>query len=141
MKILGLDLGTKTVGIALSDSLGLTAQGLETFVFTEEKYEVALDHIEAIVKKHHVTKIVLGYPKNMDGSIGERGQLSEQFKEHLESRLNIEVVLWDERMTTMIAEKILIHANVSRKKRKKVIDKMAAVVILQSYLDMRSNNS
>lgn len=141
MRILGLDLGTKTVGIALSDSLGLTAQGLETFVFNSEKYEEALAHIEKVVRQYDVNKIVLGYPKNMDGSIGERGKLSEQFKEQLEQRLEIEVILWDERMTTMIAEQILINANVSRKKRKKVIDKMAAVVILQSYLDMRSNNS
>lgn len=135
MRVLGLDLGTKTVGIALSDVLGITAQGIETFKFEEEQYEDALDYVCELVNKYDVTQIVLGYPKNMDGTIGERGHVSEWFKEELEKRLDIEVVLWDERMTTMIAEKILIHADVSRKKRRKVIDKMAAVVILQSYLD------
>lgn len=139
MRILGLDLGSKTVGIALSDALGFTAQGIETFVFPDNKYDVALKYVVETAKKHGVDKIVLGYPKNMNGSIGERGQISEKFKEQLQTHLNVDVILWDERMTTMMAEQILIDANVSRQKRKKIIDKMAAVVILQSYLDAFSN--
>jgi len=135
MRILGLDLGSKTLGIALSDALGLTAQGIETFIFTENNYQLAIERVAEIVKKEKVTKIVLGYPKHMNGSIGLRGQISEEFAKNLKDSLQIEVVLWDERMTTLEAERILISANISRQKRKKIIDKMAAVVILQSYLN------
>lgn len=135
MKILGLDLGSKTLGIALSDALGLTAQGIETFVFTDNNYQLALERVQEIVRKEKVERIVLGYPKHMNGTIGVRGQISEEFARKIRELLQIEVILWDERMTTMEAEKILISANISRQKRKKVIDKMAAVVILQSYLN------
>ncbi len=135
MKILGLDLGSKTLGIALSDALGLTAQGIETFVFAENNYTLPLKKIKEIVKDQPIDKIVLGYPKNMNGTIGERGKISEEFAKKLTDILHLPVILWDERMTTMEAEKILISANISRQKRKKIIDKMAAVVILQSYLN------
>ncbi|QVK19409.1 Holliday junction resolvase RuvX [Mycoplasmatota bacterium] len=135
MKILGLDLGSKTLGIALSDALGLTAQGIETFVFTDNNYQLALDRVVEFVKKEKVERIVLGYPKNMNGTIGPRGKISEEFAQKIRDALQIKVILWDERMTTMEAEKILINANMSRQKRKKIIDKMAAVVILQSYLN------
>jgi putative holliday junction resolvase len=135
MKILGLDLGSKTLGIALSDALGFTAQGIETYVFTENNYNLALNRVKELVNKEKVSKIVLGYPKHMNGTIGERGKICEDFAKKLKDSLKLDVVLWDERMTTMEAEKILIHANVSRQKRKQVIDKMAAVVILQSYLN------
>lgn len=135
MKILGLDLGSKTVGIALSDALGITAQGIETYIFPDDDYEQALNKIKEIVQKEGVKKIVLGYPKNMNGTIGPRGKISEEFANNLRNRLNVEVILWDERMTTVQAQKILIDANISRQKRKKIIDKMAAVVILQSYLN------
>ncbi len=137
MKILGLDLGTKTLGIAISDSLEITAQGVETFVFKENHLELAISKVKEIVSKEKVKKIVLGYPKHMNGSIGERAKISEQFANQLKDDLKIDVILWDERMTTKQAEKILINANISRQKRKKIIDKMAAVVILQSYLNSK----
>lgn len=137
MKILGLDLGSKTLGIAMSDALGFTAQGIETFVFPENHYIKALKYVEEIVKKEQIKTVVLGYPKNMNGSIGERASLSESFALKLKALIEVEVVLWDERMSTIMAQKILIDANVSRAKRKKVIDKMAAVVILQNYLDSK----
>jgi putative holliday junction resolvase len=137
MKILGLDLGSKTLGIALSDALGFTAQGIETFVFKDNQYDEAVKRVLEIVQKEKIKTIVLGYPKNMNGTIGERAMISEQFKEKLKAAMDVEVVLWDERMSTVMAEKVLINANVSRSKRKKIIDKMAAVVILQGYLDSK----
>lgn len=139
MRVLGLDLGTKTVGIAISDTLGLVAQGLETFTFKEERYEEALNYVVNLIRQYEVTTVVLGYPKNMNGTVGERGKVTEWFKDALENRIDVKVILWDERMTTMIAEQILLEADLSRRKRKKVIDKMAAVVILQSYLDAQYN--
>lgn len=141
MRVLGLDLGTKTVGIAISDTLGLVAQGLETFTFKEERYEEALNYIVNLIRQYEVTTVVLGYPKNMNGTVGERGKVTEWFKDALENRIDVKVILWDERMTTMIAEQILLEADLSRRKRKKVIDKMAAVVILQSYLDAQYNKN
>lgn len=135
MKLLGLDLGSKTLGVAMSDPLGFTAQGVETFVFPENQYQLAINRVVDVVKKEKILKIILGYPKNMNGTIGQRGKVSERFAKKLHEAIDIEVVLWDERMTTMEAEKILINANISRQKRKKIIDKMAAVVILQSYLN------
>ncbi|HEY8436505.1 MAG TPA: Holliday junction resolvase RuvX [Haloplasmataceae bacterium] len=141
MRVLGLDLGTKTVGIAISDTLGLVAQGLETFTFKEERYEEALNYVVNLIRQYEVTTVVLGYPKNMNGTVGERGKVTEWFKDALENRIDVKVILWDERMTTMIAEQILLEADLSRRKRKKVIDKMAAVVILQSYLDAQYNKN
>jgi len=135
MKILGLDLGSKTLGIAISDALGLTAQGIETYNFNENQYNDAIKRVRDITQNEKIEKIILGYPKNMNGTIGERGKISENFGKKLEEELDIKVILWDERMSTLQAEKILIDANMSRQKRKKVIDKMAAVVILQSYLN------
>ena len=133
---MGLDLGSRTVGIALSDVLGMIAHGLETYRFTPDHYNEALDHVMEIVKKEQIHTIVLGLPKHMNGDIGERAQISIRFKEKLLERdPSLDVVLSDERLTTKVAEQSLIYANVSRKKRKKVIDKMAAVSILQSYLD------
>jgi putative holliday junction resolvase len=137
MKILGLDLGSKTLGIALSDALGFTAQGIETFFFKDNQYDQAVNRVFEIVQKEKIKTIVLGYPKNMNGTLGERAMISEQFAEKLKALMDVEVVLWDERMSTVMAEKVLINANVSRSKRKKVIDKMAAIVILQSYLDSK----
>ncbi|HEY8364703.1 MAG TPA: Holliday junction resolvase RuvX [Haloplasmataceae bacterium] len=135
MKILGLDLGKKTLGVALSDALGLTAQGIETFHFPENNYKLALNRVKEIVEKEKVNTIVLGYPKNMNGTVGERGKLSEEFANKLKSQLPCNVILWDERLSSLEAERILISADISREKRKKIIDKMAAVVILQSYLN------
>ncbi|MGM9987655.1 MAG: Holliday junction resolvase RuvX [Bacillaceae bacterium] len=135
MRILGLDVGTKTVGVALSDAMGWTAQGIETIKIDEEKNELGFDRIQELVTMNEVSTIVVGLPKNMNGTIGERGEACQHFAQLLQEKLNLKVVMWDERLSTMAAERLLISADVSRKKRKKVIDKMAAVVILQSYLD------
>ena len=135
-KILGLDLGSRTCGIAMSDMLGMIAHGVETFRFAENQDTLAAKHVKEICEKENIHKIVLGLPKHMNGDVGERGQISIKFKEKLEKLIpGVEVILQDERLTTVVAEKSLIYADVSRKKRKKVIDKMAAVQILQSYLD------
>jgi putative Holliday junction resolvase len=132
---MGLDVGSKTVGIALSDELGWTAQGLKTLKINEEKNEFGFDEIGQLIKEYEVSKVVIGLPKNMNGSIGPRGEASQQYAKEIETKFAVETVLWDERLTTMAAERILLEADVSRKKRKKVIDKMAAMMILQGYLD------
>lgn len=134
-KILGLDLGSRTCGIAISDALGMIAHGVETYRFKEGHYKSAAYHIKGIVEENHIHKIVLGLPKHMNGDLGERAQISIDFKERLEKIMDVEVILVDERLTTVIAQNQLIFADVSRKKRKQVIDKMAAVQILQGYLD------
>lgn len=136
MKILALDVGTKTVGIAISDDLGWTAQGLATLKVDENKALAdTLQKIAEMVQAYNVEKVVVGLPKNMNGTIGPRGEACQQFAAKLKKYVSCPVVMWDERLSTVAAEKVLLSANVSRKKRKKVIDKMAAVVILQGYLD------
>lgn len=135
MKILGLDVGERTIGVAVSDALHFTAQGLETIKWDESDYDTAVPRLEQILKEYEISKIIVGYPKNMNNTIGDRAKSSETFAKHIESTFNLPVVLWDERLTTMAAERVLLEADVSRSKRKKVIDKMAAVMILQSYLD------
>lgn len=135
MKIMGLDVGSKTVGVAISDAFGWTAQGIETIKIDEAAGEFGVVRINELVKEHNVTEFVVGYPKNMNNTIGPRGEASENYKKLLEDTFGFPVKLWDERMTTMAAERMLIEADVSRKKRKQVIDKMAAVMILQGYLD------
>ena len=137
MRILGLDVGSKTIGVAVSDELGWTAQGLKTIKIDEESNEWRLDDLEEIIREYNVEKIVVGLPKNMNGTIGPRGEVSLQFAEMIKERFSLPVDLWDERLTTMAAERILLKADVSRKKRKKVVDKIAAALILQSYLDAR----
>ncbi|GLV62433.1 putative pre-16S rRNA nuclease [Bacillus mycoides] len=137
MRILGLDVGTKTVGVAMSDEMGWTAQGLETIRINEERGHFGFDRISELVKQYGVDKIVVGLPKNMNGTIGPRGEACQQFAENLRELLQLDVVMWDERLSTMAAERLLISADVSRKKRKQVIDKMAAVVILQGFLDSK----
>lgn len=137
MRILGLDVGTKTVGVAISDEMGWTAQGLETIKINEERGQFGFDRISELVKQYDVDKIVVGLPKNMNGKIGPRGEACQQFAENLRELLQLDVVMWDERLSTMAAERLLISADVSRKKRKQVIDKMAAVVILQGFLDSK----
>ncbi len=134
-KILGLDLGSRTCGIAMSDALGMIAHGVETYHFKENHYKSAAYHIKDIVEENNIHKIVLGLPKHMNGDLGERAQISIDFKERLEKMMDVEVILIDERLTTVMAQNQLIFADVSRKKRKQVIDKMAAVQILQGYLD------
>ncbi|MFC5612484.1 Holliday junction resolvase RuvX [Metabacillus niabensis] len=135
MRILGLDLGSKTLGVAISDELGWTAQGVETIKINEESRDYNMGRLSEIVKEYGVEKVVLGMPKNMNGTIGPRAEASQQFAQILQKKFDLPVILWDERLTTMAAERMLISADVSRKKRKQVIDKMAAVMILQSYLD------
>jgi putative holliday junction resolvase len=137
MRSMGLDVGSKTVGVALSDELGWTAQGLETIRINEEEKEFGFDQLGKIIKEYDVSTIVVGLPKNMNGTIGPRGEASQFFAGELERLFGLPVVLWDERLTTMAAERVLLEADVSRKKRKKVIDKMAAGMILQGYLDSR----
>ncbi len=138
MRIMGLDYGSKTVGVAVSDALLLTAQGIETITRKEEnKLRKTFARIEALIEEYEVTEIVLGYPKNMDDSIGPRAIITEEFKVNLERRTELPIVLWDERLTTNEANEILITCGVRRENRKKVIDKVAAVLILQSYLDAR----
>lgn len=134
-KILGLDVGSKTIGIAISDSLGWTAQGLTTMHWEEPNYESIENDLRSLIEEHQVEKVVVGFPKNMNGTIGPRGEASQAFASFLEKSFAVETVLWDERLSTMAAEKVLLEADVSRAKRKKVIDKMAAVMILQGYLD------
>lgn len=137
MRILGLDYGSRTVGVAVSDGLMITAQGLETIERKKEnQLRRTLARIETICKEYEVNKIVLGFPKNMDNSIGEQAERVTQFKETLERRTGLEVVLWDERLTTVSAKRVLNESNIrGREEQKKVIDKIAAVFILQGYLD------
>ena len=138
MKIMGLDVGSKTIGIAISDAFGWTAQGIETVKINEAIGEFGIERIKVLVKEHNVTEFVVGFPKNMNNTVGPRGEASQNYKTLLEETFGFPVKLWDERLTTMAAERVLIEADVSRKKRKQVIDKMAAVMILQGYLDSRN---
>ncbi|MBU3877427.1 Holliday junction resolvase RuvX [Faecalicatena sp. AGMB00832] len=136
MRVMGLDYGTKTVGVAISDALGLTAQGIETIQRKEEnKLRRTLARIEELVSEYEVEKIVLGFPKHMNNDIGERAEKSLEFRDMLTRRIGLEVIMWDERLTTVEAERTLIESNVRRENRKKYIDKIAAVFILQGYLD------
>ena len=138
MRIMGLDVGTVTIGVAISDALGWTAQGIETIKMNEEQGEFGIARIQELVKEYGVTEFVVGYPKNMNNTIGPRAEASEKYKALLEETFGFPVKLWDERLTTMAAERLLIEADVRRNKRKKVIDKMAAVMILQGYLDSKN---
>ena len=138
MRVMGLDVGTKTVGVAISDAFGWTAQGIETIKIDEANEVFGIERIAELMKLHEVSSFVVGYPKNMNNSIGPRAEASERYAELLRQTFDKTVVLWDERLTTSAAEKMLISADVSRKKRKEVIDKMAAMMILQGYLDSQS---
>ena len=136
MRLMGLDVGSRTVGVAVSDPLGWTAQGLEIIRINEDKQQFGLKRLKELVTQYEVTAFVLGLPKNMNNSIGFRGEASIKYKEKLQESIpSIDIVMWDERLSTMAAERSLLEADVSRQKRKKVIDKMAAVFILQGYLD------
>ncbi|HJC11682.1 MAG TPA: Holliday junction resolvase RuvX [Candidatus Blautia avicola] len=140
MRIMGLDYGSKTIGVAVSDPMGLTAQGLEIIRREEEnKLRKSLRRIEELVKEYQVEEIVLGFPKNMNNTIGERAEKSLQLKETLERRLGLPVIMWDERLTTVEADRTLIEAGVRRENRKKYVDMIAAVFILQGYLDAKAN--
>ena len=136
MRIMGLDYGTKTVGVALSDELGITAQPIMTIERkSENKLRKTLAKIEELIEEYEVSFVVLGYPKNMNNTVGARAAATEEFKEHIERRTGLEVILQDERLSTVESERILMESGVRREHRKEYVDKMAAAVILQSYLD------
>lgn len=136
MRIMGLDYGSKTVGVAISDPLGITAQGIETICRKDEnKLRKTCARIKALIEEYRVERIVLGLPKHMNNDIGDRAEQSIEFGKILARRTGLEVVMWDERLTTVEAERTLIENKVRREDRKKYIDKIAAVFILQGYLD------
>lgn len=136
IRIMGLDFGSKTVGVAVSDPLGITAQGIEIVRRTSEnKLRKTLARIEELIQEYQVTEIVLGLPKNMNNTLGERAEKTMAFKEMLERRTGLPVVMWDERLTTVAADRTLIEAGVRRENRKEYVDMLAAVYILQGYLD------
>ncbi len=135
MKYIGLDLGSKTLGIAISDSLGMIARALETYRFEEDDYLSAANYIIDVAKKEGVTTLILGNPKHMNGDDGIRSQISFDFKKLIEDNSNLKVILEDERLTSVIVDKAMIKGDLRREKRKQKKDEMAAVVILQNYLD------
>ena len=139
MRYLGLDLGSKTLGMSISDITGLIASNLGTINFLDEDYDSLLIPLKKVIDENDVEKIVLGYPKNMNNTLGTRAMITLEFKEKLERVFGIEVIMEDERLTSVISNNVLISADISRKKRKKKVDGIAAVLILQSYLD-RINN-
>ena len=132
---MGLDLGARTCGVALSDIMGMIASPVETIRFAEDDYETACGRVVELIKANNVKKVVLGLPKHMNGDVGVRGEISIKFKEMLLEKADVEVILWDERLTTVSAQKSMIASNMNRKKRHQMVDTMAAVIILQSYLD------
>ncbi len=141
MRIMGLDFGSKTVGVAISDALLITAQGVEIVRREQEnKLRRTLARIEELISEYEVEKIVLGLPKNMDGSIGERAEKTLEFKAMLERRTGLEVIMWDERLTTVAADRLMMEAGVRREDRKKYVDSIAATFILQGYLDSDRNS-
>lgn len=139
MRIMGLDFGSKTVGVAVSDALLVTAQGIETIQRKSPgKLRQTLARIETLIEEYQVEEIVLGFPKNMNNTQGERCEKTLEFKEMLEKRCHLPVILWDERLTTVAADRSLIEGKVRREDRKSYVDKIAAVFILQGYLDSRA---
>ncbi|MGQ9557718.1 MAG: Holliday junction resolvase RuvX [Desulfurispora sp.] len=138
MRIMGLDLGDKTIGVAVSDPLGWTAQGVTTL--RRGDLDGDLQQLAALVQQYEVEEFVLGLPKNMDGSLGPRAEMVQQFAALLRERLGRPVHLWDERLSTVAAQKHLLGADVSRRGRKKVVDKLAAVYILQGFLDRQARS-
>ena len=135
MRYLGLDLGTRTLGISISDETKTIASTLKTIRFNDSEYEELLPELENIISEYNIVKMVLGFPKNMNNTIGNRCETTLEFKKLLEDKFDIEVVLQDERLTTVEATNYMLEADISRKKRKKKIDSLAANIILQTYLD------
>ena len=136
MSIMGLDFGSRTVGVAISDPLGITAQGIE--IIRRERESMlrhTLSRLEELIVEYQVEEIVLGFPKNMNDTVGERAQKSLEFKDKLERRTGLPVTMWDERLTTVAADRAMIEAGIRRENRKEYVDKLAAVFILQGYLD------
>lgn len=140
MRYLGLDLGTKTLGIAVSDVTHTISSSLKTIRFEEGEYESAITELKSLIKEFNVEKIILGFPKNMNNSIGESGKRTLLFRERLEAELEIPVIMQDERLTTVEATNYMLEANLSRRKRKSKIDGLAANIILQTYLDKEKGN-
>lgn len=142
MRIMGLDFGSKTVGVAISDPLLITAQGIEIIRRKEEnKLRQTLARIEDLIGEYEVEEIVLGMPKNMNATEGERVQLTLEFKEKLERRTGLQVNMWDERLTTVAADKAMMEAGIRREHRKDYVDMIAATLILQGYLDLRGTRN
>lgn len=140
MRTMGLDVGSKTVGVAISDPFGWTAQGIETIKINESQEELGMDRVKELIEEYEVSKIVVGLPKNMNNSIGPRAEASIHYADILKDLFQLPIIFQDERLTTVQAERMLIEeGNTSRAKRKKVIDKVAAVMILQNYLDSNQN--
>ncbi len=138
MRIMGLDFGTKTVGVAISDSLLITAQGIEIIRREQEnKLRQTLARIEALILEYEVSEIVLGLPKNMNNTLGERAEATLAFKEMLERRTGLSVTMWDERLTTVAADNAMMEAGIRREKRKEYVDEIAAIFILQGFLDLK----
>ncbi len=134
MKIIGLDLGSRTLGVAISDKYEMLASPIEIHRYREGNYDAAIKRVLELTEENKSTKIVLGFPKNMNNTIGEKAELSISFKEELE-KYDLEVILWDERLSTREVTRLMISADLSRKKRKGQVDKLAATIILQGYLD------
>ncbi|MDD2435458.1 MAG: Holliday junction resolvase RuvX [Bacilli bacterium] len=141
MRYLGLDLGTKTLGLSISDETGTIASSLKTIYFENEDYDSLLPILKQIIDEYQIKELVLGLPKNMNNTIGERAETTLAFQKKLESFLNMTVVMMDERLSTISATNYLLEANMSRKKRKQKVDKIAANIILQSYLDKRKGEN
>ena len=139
MKYLGLDLGTKTLGVAISDKNGIISMPYTTLIINNDDNLSIISKLQKIIDEEKIEKIILGFPKNMNNTIGERALKTLEFQKELEKILNIEVVMQDERLSTVSSEKFLIKNDLSRKKRKQIIDKMAAQIILQSFLDKENN--
>ncbi|MDD3957411.1 MAG: Holliday junction resolvase RuvX [Candidatus Izemoplasmatales bacterium] len=137
MRVLGLDLGSKTLGMALSDPSAILATGIGTLRFPEHDYDQALHELMQVIEREKVGKIILGHPKNMDNTSGFQAQVSEEFKQKIEGQCDIEVVLWDERLTTRMAHHALFQTHSKRNTKKQKVDQIAATVLLQSYLDSR----
>lgn len=141
MRYLGIDLGSKTVGLAMSDTTLTIASSYKTIFFNDEDYSSTISEIIEIVKDYNITKIILGLPKNMNNTLGERALITTKYKELLEEKINIPIILFDERLTSVISNSILIEADISRKKRKKKVDSIAAQIILQDYLNKEKNDN
>lgn len=140
MRYLGIDLGSKTVGLAMSDTTLTIASTYKTIFFKDEDYNSTINEIKDIIKENNITKIILGLPKNMNNTLGERAEITLKYKELLEKSTDLPVIMFDERLTSVISNSILIEADISRKKRKKKVDSIAAQIILQDYLNKEKNN-
>lgn len=140
MRYLGIDLGSKTVGLAISDPTLTIASPLKTIFFDNEDYRSTINELKQIVEEYDIKKIILGLPKNMNNTLGERALITKEYQKILEEEINIPIILFDERLTSVISNQILIEADMSRKKRKKKVDKIAAQIILQDYLNKEKND-